>query len=310
MLNDDNWFLDSGATNHVINDLSNLNFGFEYHGRNKIHMGNSVGLMIAHSGFSSLCFSNSPRVFSLSNLQHVPHITRNLISVSQFARENNVFFEFHPSICIVKDLATGTPLFKGRLHEGLYRFNLFRVQPSSSTSSHQFSPISSKDHQVLSLKSSRIGGCGPESPILSTSNQNDDNIKPSTILSLWHRKLGHPTLSTVKQVLSNCNLKFSMNENEHICSACQLGKSYKLFFSNSLTIYNDPLHLIEFDLWGVASVTSRNEFRYYISFVDVYSRYTWIYFLKSKFEVTQTFLHFKAQIEILLNRKIKILQTD
>ncbi|RVX18120.1 Retrovirus-related Pol polyprotein from transposon RE1 [Vitis vinifera] len=161
--------LDSGATNH---------------GRNKIHMGNGASLMIAHSSFSLLCSSDLPRVFSLSNLLHVPHITCNLISVSQFARENNVFFEFHPSICIVKDLAMGTPLLKRRLHEGLYRFNLFKAQPFSSTSSHQFSPISSKDYQVLSLKSSRIGGCGLDSPLLSTSNQNDDNVELFTILIL------------------------------------------------------------------------------------------------------------------------------
>ena len=114
LLNDDNWFPNSGATNH---------------GRNKIHMGNGASLMIAHSSFSLLCSSDLPRVFSLSNLLHVPHITCNLISVSQFARENNVFFEFHPSICIVKDLTMGTPLLKRRLHEGLYRFNLFKAQP-------------------------------------------------------------------------------------------------------------------------------------------------------------------------------------
>ena len=207
-------------------------------------MGNSASLTIAHSGFSSLCSSDSPKVFSLSNLLHVPHITRNLINVSQFAKENNVFFEFHPSISIVKDLATGTPLLKGRLHEGLYRFNLFKAQPYLSTSSHHFSLINSKDHQVLSLKSNRMGDCGLDSPILPTSNLNDDNVKSSTILSLRHRKLGHPTFSTVKQVLSNCNLKFSMNENDHFCYAYQLGKSYKLSFSNSLTVYNDPLYLL------------------------------------------------------------------
>ncbi|KAL6319464.1 hypothetical protein AAG906_014139 [Vitis piasezkii] len=147
--------------------LTQISLGATNHGRNKIHMGNGVGLMIAHSSFSLLCSFDSPRVFSLSNLLHVPHINCNLISVSQFARENNVFFEFHPSICIVKDLTMGTPLLKRRLHEGLYHF-----------------PHQPKDYQVLSLKSSRIGGCGLDSPILSTSNQNDDNVELSTILIL------------------------------------------------------------------------------------------------------------------------------
>ena len=63
LFSDDNRFLDLRATNHITNDLSNLNFGSEYRGRNKIYMGNGVGLMIAHFGFPSLCFSNSPEVF-------------------------------------------------------------------------------------------------------------------------------------------------------------------------------------------------------------------------------------------------------
>ena len=106
LLIDDNQFLDLGATNHITNDLSNLNFGFEYCGRNKIYKGNGAGLMIAHFSFPSLYSSNSPKVFSLSNLLHVPHISLNLINVRQFARENNAFIEFHLFICIVKDLAT------------------------------------------------------------------------------------------------------------------------------------------------------------------------------------------------------------
>ena len=200
-------------------------------------MGNDAGLMIAHFGFSLLCYFDSPRVFSLSNLLHVPHISHNLINVSQFSSQNNVSFEFHPSICIVKNLEIGTSLLKGRLHEGLYWFNLFKAQSSSLTSSHYFSLI-------ISLKYSRIGGCDPNSPIFSTFHQNDDNAKSFAILSLWHRNLGHPTLSIVTKVLSNCNLKFSMKEKDHFCSTYQFGKSHKLSFSNSLTVYNDPLHLI------------------------------------------------------------------
>ena len=135
LLNNDNWFLDLRATNHVTNNLSNLNFGFGYQYRSKIHMGNGANL-IAYSGFFPLCYFDSPRAFSLSNMLHVPHITCNLISVSQISRENNAFFEFHPSICIMKDLATRTPLLKGKLHKGLYRFNMFKAESSSSTSSH------------------------------------------------------------------------------------------------------------------------------------------------------------------------------
>ncbi|RVW98995.1 hypothetical protein CK203_033838 [Vitis vinifera] len=42
-VNNTYWYPDSGATNHVTSDLNNLTFGIEYHGNNKIHMGNGEG---------------------------------------------------------------------------------------------------------------------------------------------------------------------------------------------------------------------------------------------------------------------------
>jgi transposase InsO family protein len=49
---------------------------------------------------------------------------------------------------------------------------------------------------------------------------------------------------------------------------------------------------------------------YYLSFIDDYSRKTWIYFLKTKDEVFNKFKEFKALIENLSERKIKILRSD
>jgi transposase InsO family protein len=49
---------------------------------------------------------------------------------------------------------------------------------------------------------------------------------------------------------------------------------------------------------------------YYVSFIDDYSRKTWIYFLKSKDEVFSKFKEFKSLIENLSERKIKILKLD
>lgn len=51
-------------------------------------------------------------------------------------------------------------------------------------------------------------------------------------------------------------------------------------------------------------------FRYYVSFVDAYSRYTWIYFLKLKYEVSHFFNIQTSWWNSIFNRKIKALQTD
>jgi transposase InsO family protein len=56
--------------------------------------------------------------------------------------------------------------------------------------------------------------------------------------------------------------------------------------------------------------SSISGYAYYISFIDDYSRKTWAYFLKSKDEVFSKFKEFKALVENLSERKIKILRSD
>ena len=58
------------------------------------------------------------------------------------------------------------------------------------------------------------------------------------------------------------------------------------------------------------SSTSLSGFEYYITFIDDYSRKTWIYFLKAKSEVFEKFKEFKALIENLSDKKIKTLRSD
>ena len=56
--------------------------------------------------------------------------------------------------------------------------------------------------------------------------------------------------------------------------------------------------------------TSLSGYVYYASFIDYYSHKTWIYFLKNKDEVFERFKEFKALIENLSEKKIKILRSD
>ena len=53
---------------------------------------------------------------------HVPQIQKNLIFVSQFTKDNNVYIEFHSSSFLVKDKATGRVRLRGKPKDGLYIF--------------------------------------------------------------------------------------------------------------------------------------------------------------------------------------------
>jgi histone deacetylase 1/2 len=128
---------------------------------------------------------------------------------------------------------------------------------------------------------------------------------------MWHRRLGHPALQVVQHVLRSHELPslHESNKIESVCDACQQGKSHQLPFSLSTRVTKFPLEIIYSDVWGPAQ-TSVSGHRFYVSFVDAYSRFTWLYLLKHKSDVYDVFLQFQNHVERLLSRKIIHVQTD
>jgi hypothetical protein len=70
-----------------------------------------------------------------------------------------------------------------------------------------------------------------------------------------------------------------------------------------------PLELIHTDVWGPA-IWSSNGSRYYVSFIDDYTRFTWIYTLRYKSDVHRTFLEFQSHVERLLDKRILCAQSE
>nr|KYP67626.1 hypothetical protein KK1_023970 [Cajanus cajan] len=99
---DDQWYLDSGATNHLTPDLSNLGSKSDYTGQEKITIGNGQVIGINHTGTSYFLTPMSSKIFTLKDLLHVPQATKNMLSVSKFCRDNKVYIEFHTHHCLVK----------------------------------------------------------------------------------------------------------------------------------------------------------------------------------------------------------------
>jgi histone deacetylase 1/2 len=94
-----------------------------------------------------------------------------------------------------------------------------------------------------------------------------------------------------------------------VCDACQKAKSHQLPYPTSTSPSSHPLELVFSDVWGPAP-ESVGRFKYYVSFIDDYSKFTWIYLLKYKSEVFQKFRDFQNLVERLFNRKIIAVQTD
>ena len=64
------------------------------------------------------------------------------------------------------------------------------------------------------------------------------------------------------------------------------------------------------DVFGPVSIPSLGNDVYYISFIYDFSRNTWVYFLRKKYEVFDRFKEFKALVENQIEKIIKVMRTD
>ncbi|GJY88390.1 reverse transcriptase domain-containing protein [Tanacetum coccineum] len=96
---------------------------------------------------------------------------------------------------------------------------------------------------------------------------------------LWHRRLNHLNFGTINDLARKDlvrglpRLKF---EKDHLCSACQLGKSKKFSHEpKSENINMEVLHTLHMDLCGLMRVQCIKGKKYILVIVDDYSRFTW-----------------------------------
>nr|GEY94963.1 hypothetical protein [Tanacetum cinerariifolium] len=99
--------------------------------------------------------------------------------------------------------------------------------------------------------------------------------------------IGSMTIKKAYYVEGLPKMKF---EKDHLCSACEQRKIHRNH-QKSKTAFdsNKPLYLLYMDLCGPMRVEIINRKRYVFVVVDDYSRYTWVFFLRSKDEASKFF---------------------
>jgi GAG-pre-integrase domain len=101
------------------------------------------------------------------------------------------------------------------------------------------------------------------------SNKFSFNItKDEDLGKLWHKCVGHPFNKILKTIFNFANLDCNN------CEICKLAKHTKLSFCDSKTNNSEPLELVHSDVWGHAPVSFYNDYRYFVIFIDDYSRTT------------------------------------
>ena len=130
-------------------------------------------------------------------------------------------------------------------------------------------------------------------------------------ISLWYSRLGHMSEKWMKILLSRGKLPELKSIDFDMCESCILGKRKKVsFLKTGRTPKVEKLELVRTDLWGSSPIASLGGSRYYITFIDDSSRKVWVYFLKNKFDVFETFKKWKAMVETETCLKVKCLRLD
>lgn len=82
-----------------------------------------------------------------------------------------------------------------------------------------------------------------------------------------------------------------------VCAGCQFGKAHQQPFEHSKYKSKLPLELVHSDVFGPVKKPSIKGLKYMVTFIDDYTRYVWVYFMKEKSEVFCKFQEFKNEVE-------------
>jgi hypothetical protein len=170
----------------------------------------------------------------LDNILHVTSTHKNLILVHRFTLDNDTFIKFHPYFFLIKDCKTRKVLLHGPCKGGLYPL-----------------PPSSSKFRKLVFSAIKL------------------------FVDRWHSHLGHPARDIVQRVMSTNNLPCASfdSHNGSVCDACACAKAHQLSYSVSSSRSSVPLELIFSDVSGPV-VDSFGCKKYYVSFIDDYSKFT------------------------------------
>ncbi|GJX11008.1 putative RNA-directed DNA polymerase [Tanacetum coccineum] len=119
-----------------------------------------------------------------------------------------------------------------------------------------------------------------------------------------------PNVNSIYNLQHDGLLKSTDDESFDQCVSCLSGKMTRKSFSHRPERATNPLGIIHTDVCGPLRHVSRKYASYFITFTDDYSRYDYIYLLKHKHEVFETFKVFKNEVENQLGKTIKALRSD
>ena len=104
----------------------------------------------------------------------------------------------------------------------------------------------------------------------------------NSLASLWHKWFGHVSEKAMYELEKEGLFESDKLGGLDFCEHCVLGKATQGKFSKSSYTTKDTLSYVHSNLCGPSQRVSLGGGRYFITFIDDFSRKVWVFILKNK----------------------------
>ena len=129
---------------------------------------------------------------------------------------------------------------------------------------------------------------------------------PWILLSLFHSRVGHLNIFKFQIMVPRFSILSSIK-----CESCQLGKHTRVSFPKCLDqLTKSPFELVHTNVWSPSRNESTLGFQYFVTLIDDYSHYTWLFLMKTRAKLFSIFQKFHVEVRTQFNTSIRILRSD
>ena len=269
------WLIDSSVTVHVSNTMKGfLTARTILPNEQYIMMGNRAKVPVKAVGTFRLVLDSGFNL-DLFHTLYVPSVSRNLISLSRLDVDGYTFSIGNKCFSLFKNLSI---VGSGTLCDGLYKLKL----------NNHFA-------ETLMILHPKVG--------------TKRSLMTEMSSFLWHKRLGHISKERIQRLVKDGILENLDFTDLGVCVDCIKGKQTK-HTKKGATRSTNLLEIIHTDICGPFTTSCFGGEKYFITFIDDFSRYGYIYLLNEKSQSVDALEVYITEVERQLDRKVKIVRSD
>src|SRR3954469_16406153 len=273
MMNDskDQWLLDSGASNHMTAHRD---------------------LFTTYETFNDRCVE-----VNLGNDSKIYALGQGSINMTLDTGNNKTINGTLTNVLHVPDISKNLFSIGKALTQGL----TLQFQPNVATFYNKDKPVMTATRQ------------GNMYYVNGTTTYQANTAIDNQSATLWHERLGHIGTQNLQTMVNNNSVEGlppNLTVNLPLCENCTMNKLTRVPCPLGGKRSNQLLQVIHTDICGPMNTTTRQGSRYFVSFIDDYSRKAVVYFIATKDQAHEKFDEYKNLVENQTGRRIKTLRPD